>query len=293
MNCHQFHHHLLAWIEGDLDEATWISVSQHVESCEVCLSEAKRLQRLIETMRAIARCDGVPPIPQRLWQRLTPRRKLLPSFAAIFATACLAFLLGWHARSIASSNPTLQVKTSETNAVSAKREKGQNPEPKLSLNFAREMTNPSAKTLNLKDSQQNEQMFSGKLLPTPTSFQPSQLLKFNGATTLARGEKVLRNRLGINLDTEIDRSLSKQSDIEKGFASDELQIAENDEFATDFVWTFLPVEISQLTEQQPYRIFVQVTDPETQMVRTIKVDTTETHHIVAEWSEMSSGDVSK
>lgn len=294
MNCRQIHRHLLAWIEGGLDEATWLSVAQHLESCEKCQMETERLRRVIETLRVIANSDDISPIPQQLWRRLIPQSKRLPSFAAIFVTACLAFLIGWHARGIASSNQPLQVNAFETAAGNAKIEQGQNAKPKRNLNFGSELTKPSAKILNLKGSQRSEQMFSGRLFSVPTVFRRSQSLMLSGATALAWGEKVLSNRLGINFGAGIDKSLSSQFDLAKDSVSDKSQLAENDaEPVADFVLVFVPVETSQPTEPQPYRIFVQVTDSETQTVRTIKVDTTEPQHIVAEWSEISNSEISR
>lgn len=294
MNCRQIHRHLLAWIEGELDEATWLSVAQHLEGCEKCQMETERLRRVIETLRVIANSDDISPIPQRLWRKLIPQRKRLPSFAAIFVTACLAFLIGWHARGIASSNQSFQVNALGMANVSAKIEQGQSTKPKSNLNFRSNLENPSAKILNIKSPRRGKQMFSGRLFSVPTVFRRSQSLMLSGATALAWGEKVLSNRLGINFGAGIDKSLSSQFDLAKDSVSDKSQLAENDaEPVADFVLVFLPVETPQPTEPQPYRIFVQVTDSETQTVRTIKVDTTEPQHIVAEWSEISNSEISR
>ncbi len=51
------------------------------------------------------------------------------------------------------------------------------------------------------------------------------------------------------------------------------------------VWLTYPEPPTDLTNPTPYRIFVQVTDPNKQVIRTVHVDTTQPEKIVAEWSE--------
>jgi hypothetical protein len=45
------------------------------------------------------------------------------------------------------------------------------------------------------------------------------------------------------------------------------------------------VDAHQVADE-PYRIFVQVTDPQGQVVRTVLVDKSEPSHVVAEWHEI-------
>jgi anti-sigma factor RsiW len=47
MNCRDVRRNLLAWVEGELDEATWLAVTQHVESCEYCREEAEKWQQIV------------------------------------------------------------------------------------------------------------------------------------------------------------------------------------------------------------------------------------------------------
>ncbi|MCS7264334.1 MAG: zf-HC2 domain-containing protein [Armatimonadetes bacterium] len=282
MNCQQFHRHLLAWIEGELDEATWLSVAQHLENCERCQAEAQRLKQAILALKAIANSDEVPTIPQRLWQKLTPRRKRLPSFAAIFATAFIAFLVGWHARSIASSSQLLQVVTSEARNVNREIERRQNNLAQKQIALVGNLTLALGKPNNLVGSnRRNRASLLNRLSSVPTSFSRFSPLTLNGATALAF-EKFQPDRLCVN---SLERCLAFGGDSS---IADELQ-----EFGSDIqlddesVWFFVTVENQQPSEPQPYRIFVQVSDSQTQTVRTIKVDTTDPKNIVAEWSEVN------
>jgi len=72
---------------------------------------------------------------------------------------------------------------------------------------------------------------------------------------------------------------------------EEVPSDESADEATDEPIVLVPWSLALVWEQgvsqepQTYRIFVQVTDPQSKTVRAIKVDTTEHQSIVAEWSE--------
>ena len=72
---------------------------------------------------------------------------------------------------------------------------------------------------------------------------------------------------------------------------EEVPSDESADEATDEPIVLVPWSLALVWEQgvfqepQTYRIFVQVTDPQSQTVRAIKIDKTEHQNIVAEWSE--------
>ncbi len=283
MNCRQVHHCLLAWIEGDLDEASWLAVAQHLDRCEHCQKEAQKWQQLIAGLKAIANADSVPPIPQRLWQKLKPHRKRLPSLAAIFATACLAFLLGWHARSIALPHQPLQSDVGKAVRANARtvREQGNMHKGQRALSLS-----APAKVYHQESSRQKGEMSSGSFSPVPTSFRRSHSLTLNGATAMACGLSDANFRTNHSLH-------SSHWTLKSEPIANELQVSENDgELSAEFALVFVPIE-TLMPQPQPYRIFVQVIDPQTQTVRTVKVDKTEPQHVVAEWSEVSGSEMDK
>jgi hypothetical protein len=59
-----------------------------------------------------------------------------------------------------------------------------------------------------------------------------------------------------------------------------------DEFALDSAEAMGQGVDAHQVADEPYRIFVQVTDPQGQVVRTVLVDKSEPSHVVAEWHEI-------
>ncbi len=293
MTCRQVHRHLLAWLEGELDEATWLTMAQHVDTCERCQAEAQRWRQMMTMLRAVAHSDGVPPIPPRLWQQLTPRRKRLPSFVSVFVTACLAFLLGWHARSLALSVTPAQESAKET---------------KRSAITAQSVASQQRYSLSVpvrSGSWEREQQGA----ETPIAKQPfalaqaerqhSRPLTLNGATAVA-WDKGVRNQHAWQAMLHPSASRNERRPDE-GAGEEQLppqQLSEwqstedAGEVANAVLWLFVPLGATNAPEESlPYRIFVQVTDPQTQTVRTVQVDTTDPHHIVAEWQEWDTANV--
>ncbi len=296
MTCRQVHRHLLAWLEGELDEATWLTMAQHVDTCERCQAEAQRWRQMMTMLRAVAHSDGVPPIPPRLWQQLTPRRKRLPSFVSVFVTACLAFLLGWHARSLALSVTPAQESAKETkrSAIMAQRVASRQRYSLADIPLSVSMRGGS-----WEREQQGAE--------TPIAKQPfalaqaerqhSRPLTLNGATVAAWGDGV-RNRRAWRAALRSAPLLSEERSDEGAEQLlpqqvSEWQSAEDaGEVANAVLWLLVPLGATNAPEEpSPYRIFVQVTDPQTQTVRTVQVDTTDPHHIVAEWQEWDTANV--
>lgn len=297
MTCCQVHRHLLAWLEGELDEATWLAVAQHVDTCERCRAEAQRQRQLIATLRAVAHSDGVPSIPPRLWRQLAPQRKRLPSFVSVFVTACLAFVLGWHARSIASSITPLPqtTRSTERSAIVTQHLVSQR---RCSLaDIPLRAPRPSShRKCEWQD--QDAEMLTGKksLTPAPTALQRPQPLTLNGATASVWGERAgnwqawrANRRSPLPSPFQLDE---RRWRFDEGKGAERLcppvlsegQVFETDDEVVDaFAGLCAPTDTT--AEPSPYRIFVQVTDPQTQRVRTVRVDTTDPHHIVAEWQQ--------
>lgn len=262
MNCREVKKNLLAWLEGELDEATWLAITHHVESCEHCQSEARTLKKLFTTLHAIAQNDGFLPVPQRLKARLTKRRVRFTSLVSIFATACLAFLLGWHARGIASSPETAKAVNPQPQQKSVPHA----TRPDLSLqkvtpcvNFNR--TNPIAQT---KSSAPKPNLPSARDLT----------LAFKGATATAVG-----------VVSKSTHNLSTLTSLQEVIDPTKIADEQTEQAISDILWVLIPHRNLQHHEPTPYRIFVQVTDPQTQTIRTVKVDTTESGHVDAEWTE--------
>lgn len=264
MTCKDAQKQILAWLEGELDEGTWLTVTQHLENCPHCRAEAKQMQRLILMLSTIAKSDDVPPLPERLWQRLRPRRSLVPKVIAFFATACVAFLAGWQARGISLPHETPS--TSVTKIVEATDElltktKGiVKPGVSKSLALGLPTTHSKEKT-----------SFTPSPLPTRNEFNRHRLT-LTGATAIAVGWHEPPKNSSFNLLNEREQTEPLDDEL----------------FFVWLTWTELPTDTTDLTKPTnptPYRIFVQVTDPNEQVIRTIHVDTTQAEKIVAEWSE--------
>jgi hypothetical protein len=281
MNCRDVRRNLLAWVEGELDEATWLAVTQHVESCECCREEAEKWRQIVAAVRAVAKSDGIPPVPKRLIAQLQTQKVRLPSFVSVFITACLAFLLGWHARSIALSRTLNQTDSSlKATTISATK-----PKKECRLIDALLPINAKPSPIANRNGVSDDETFGERpsfLKRLPKSlFEPANRtshfhpLTLNGATAFAFGANDLSKR-----------RLFNRTSMREEVPSDESADEATDEPIVLVPWSFALVwEQGVSQEPQTYRIFVQVTDPQSQTVRAIKIDTTEHQNIVAEWSE--------
>ena len=277
MTCRQVRRQLLAWVEGELDESQWLSLVQHMEVCELCRAEAQRWQRLVATLRAIAQSDGIPPVPNRLWHRLRTPRRRLPAVVSLFVTACVAFLLGWGVRGIAMPSVPPQ------NTAVAGRGTGDEGREKARGQAGKWM---GVKGLGLSLwVVPSPSQLSTPLRVRPVTFasvnnfdrlSPSSLsrwhfdnpLALNGATATALGVGHKRPLCLLSLHSR--------------FAAD----FPTDEFALDSAEAMGQGVDAHQVADEPYRIFVQVTDPQGQVVRTVLVDKSEPSHVVAEWHEI-------
>ncbi len=277
MTCQQVRQNLLAWVEGELDESQWLKLAQHMETCERCRAEAQQLQRLISTLRAIARSDGISPVPPRLWHRLAERRRKLPAIVSLFVTACIAFLLGWGIRGIAMpSDPPKTVFVIGQGAKDEGRERAGMRACKgagvqalgLSL-WAETLPSQPSSPLRARSVSGSIGNDFDRLLPLP----PSRLrfespLALNGATAMA-------------LSTWRKRSFHLSS-LPLRFTAN----FPTEEFDLDNLGAVWQEEsVNPTADESGYRIFVQVTDLKEQVVRTVLVDRREPSHVVAEWSE--------
>ena len=277
MTCRQVRQNLLAWVEGEMDESQWLKLAQHIETCEHCQAEAQKWQRLIATLQAIARNDGVPPVPPKLWHQLAVRRRKLPVIVSLFVTACFAFLLGWSVRSIAvPSMPPQNAFVVERGMGDEEREKTGGQVGKrigvqglgLSLRVAPSSLQPSTPL------QVRPIIFSGvngfdRSSPSPISrWRLDKPLALNGATAMALGIGHKRPFCLLPLNSRFAASLPTD-----GFALDSAEA------------TGQGTDAYQVADEPPYRIFVQVTDLKEQVVRTVLLDRSEPNHVVAEWSE--------
>lgn len=281
MNCRDVRKSLISWVEGELDEATWLAVTQHVESCECCREEAEKWRQIVAAVRAVAKSDGIPPVPQRLIARLQTQKVRLPSFVSVFITACLAFLLGWHARSIALSHSLNQ------NNFSLKATMLSATKPRKEYRLIDVLSPLNAKPFpvaNRNDIGDGE-IFGGRPAylkqPSKSLFEPANrighfhTLALKGATAFAFGADDLSKCCSVNW-----------ASTREGMPYDESADEAIDEPIVLVPWSLALVWEQQFSQEpQTYRIFVQVTDPQNQTVRAIKVDTTEPQNIVAEWSE--------
>ncbi len=281
MNCRNVRKSLLAWVEGELDEATWLAVTQHVENCEHCWEEAEKWRQMVAVVRTVAKSDGIPPVPNRLIAQLQTQKVRLPSFVSVFITACLAFLLGWHARSIALSRLPDRTDLSlnaTTLSTTKPREKRWLTEALLSMNAK---PFPVANRNNVNDGEIFVRRPAHLRHLSKSPFEPANRvsrfrpLTLKGATVFAFGTNDSSKRCLFN-------QTSTRKELPSGGSDDE---------ATNEPIVFVPWSLALVWEQevsqepQTYRIFVQVTDPQNRMVRAIKVDTTKHQNIVAEWSE--------
>jgi hypothetical protein len=281
MNCRDVRRNLLAWVEGELDEVTWLAVTQHVESCECCREEAEKWRQIVAAVRAVAKSDGIPPVPKRLIAQLQTQKVRLPSFVSVFITACLAFLLGWHARSIALSRSPNQTNSSlKATTLSVTK-------PKKGCRLIDALLPINAKPFPVanRNGVSDGKTFGGRpsflKRPPKSLFEPANRtshfhpLTLNGATAFAFGANDLSKR-----------RLFNRTSMREEVPSDESADEATDEPIVLVPWSLALVwEQGVSQEPQTYRIFVQVTDPQSQTVRAIKVDTTEHQSIVAEWSE--------
>jgi hypothetical protein len=235
----------------------------------------------VAAVRAVAKSDGIPPVPKRLIAQLQTQKVRLPSFVSVFITACLAFLLGWHARSIALSR-TLNQTDSSLKATTLSVTK-----PKKGCRLIDALLPINAKPFPVanRNGVSDDETFGGRpsfLKRLPKSlFEPANRtshlhpLTLKGATAFAFGANDLSKRRLFN-------RTSMREEVPPDESADE---------ATDEPIVLVPWSLALVWEQgvsqepQTYRIFVQVTDPQSQTVRAIKIDTTEHQNIVAEWSE--------
>jgi len=281
MTCQQVRQNLLAWVEGEMDESQWLKLAQHMETCERCRAKAQQWQRLIATLRAIAQSDGIPPISPRLWHQLSVRRRKLPAIVSLFMTACVAFLLGWSVRGIAT--PSDPPKTTTVMGQGARDEgweragmqacKGAGVQA-LGLSLCAE-TLPSQPSSPLRVRSVSVSSGNDFNRSSPSSLSRLRLespLALNGATVLA-------------LSTWRKRSFHLSSlplRFNANFPTEEFDL---DNLRT--VWQ--EGSVNPATGESGYRIFVQVTDLKEQVVRTVLVDRREPSHVVAEWSEQRLG----
>ena len=281
MNCRNVRKSLLAWVEGELDEATWLAVTQHVENCERCWEEAEKWRQIVAAVRAIARSNGIPSVPQRLTARLQTQKVRLPSFISVFITACLAFLLGWHARSIALPRSPNQNNFSLKTTMFSETKPRKECQPIGALLSLNTKPFPVANQNYVSDGETfGRRLCSLKRLPGSLFEPANRIVRFHpltlkGATAFAFGADGLSKHCSVNLASLREEEPSNKS-------ADEAM----DEPIVLVPWSLASVWEQQVSQEpQTYRIFVQVTDPQNQTVRVIKVDTTEHQNIVAEWSE--------
>jgi len=286
MTCQQVRRNLLTWVEGEMDESQWLKLAQHLETCERCRAEAQQWQRLIATLRAIAQSDGIPPVPPRLWHRLTVRRRKLPAIVSLFMTACTAFLLGWSVRGIAMPSDPPKTTTVMGRGV---RDEGRE-----------RMGVQECKHASVQESKRTSERGFGLSLWTDTALpsQPSSPLhvRFVSVSTgddfdrlspspLSRmrfeSPLALNGATAIALNTWRERSFHPSSlplRFTVNFPTEEFDL---DNLGT--VWQ--EESINPAADASGYLIFVQVTDLKEQVVRTVLVDRREPSHVVAEWSE--------
>ena len=284
MNCRDVCRNLLAWVEGELDEVTWLAVTQHVESCECCREEAEKWRQIVAAVRTVAKSDDIPPVPKRLIAQLQTQKVRLPSFVSVFITACLAFLLGWHARSIALSRSPNQTDSSSKATISTTK-------PKKGCRLIDALLPINAKPFSVanrkgvSDGETFGERPSFLKRPQKSLFEPANRtshfhpLTLKGATAFAFGA-----------NDPSKRCLFNRTSMREEVPSDESADEMTDEPIVLVPWSLALVwEQGVSQEPQTYRIFVQVTDPQSQTVRAIKIDTTEHQSIVAEWSEQEFG----
>lgn len=272
MTCKDTQKQLLAWLEGELDEGTWLTVTQHLEACPHCRAEAEQMQRLILMLRTIAKSDGIPPMPERLWQRLKPRRSLVPKVIAFFATACIAFLAGWQARGISLPHEPPSAPVTRVTKLPDKplaNTKGI-VKPRVSKGLALGLPITYSKAA-----------VSSTLSHIPTRNEINRhRLTLTGATAIAVGWHEPPKHSPFILD---EQEQTEPIDNEPFFGW--LTWTEPLTDTTNLTSLTEATDLTQLTDSAPYRIFVQVTDPKEQIIRTVHVDTTQPEKIVAEWSE--------
>ncbi|MFA0740986.1 MAG: hypothetical protein DFNUSKGM_001094 [Candidatus Fervidibacter sacchari] len=286
MTCQQVRRNLLTWVEGEMDESQWLKLAQHLETCERCRAEVQQWQRLIATLRGIAQSDGIPPVPPRLWNRLTVRRRKLPAIVSLFMTACTAFLLGWSVRGIAMPSDPPKTTTVMGRGVrdegrermgvqeckhASVQESKRTSERGFGLSLWTDTALPSqpSSPLHVRFVSISSGNDFDRLSPSPLSrMRFESPLALNGATAMAFG---IQREHSLYLPSPNSR-----------FASNSTM----DEFALDNVGTTeWDEDAYQVADEPPYRIFVQVTDLKEQVVRTVLVDRREPSHVVAEWSE--------
>lgn len=270
MTCQQVRRQLLAWVEGELDESQWLSFVRHMETCELCRAEAQRWQRLVATLRAIAQSDGIPPVPNRLWSRLRTNRRRLPAAVSLFVTACVAFFLGWGVRGIATPlappkiSPVVRQGMDDGRREKARWQEGNHASTqRLGLSLFGEtplrvrLVIPSSVPKSVRPS---------PFTPSLPRYTPSLALR--GATSVAFDIGQAQSFVPLSLPP---RSLA---DLPTGeFALGNGEAVGQGEDASRFA-------------DEPFRIFVQVADPQGQVVRTVLIDRSEPNHVVAEWREI-------
>lgn len=282
MTCKDARKQLLAWLEGELDEATWLTITRHFETCPHCHDEAQRMQRLTLMLRAIAKSDGIPPVPERLWQRLTPRRLHVPKVVALFATACVAFLAGWQARGVSlpskPPSPSIANVTKASAMPLVKTPAIVKPSVHTNLALGLPIIHSKATVLPVP---------SNKPLPAQIWDEPNRPhLTLAGATAIAVGWHEPPKHCPFTFS---EKDQTKLPDNEPIF----IWLTWTEPFTdptnlTDLTDLTNPTNLTNPTDPNnptPYRIFVQVTDPKEQVIRTVHVDTTQPEKIVAEWRE--------
>ncbi|MFA0731815.1 MAG: hypothetical protein LKKZDAJK_001935 [Candidatus Fervidibacter sp.] len=277
MTCRQVRRQLLAWVEGELDESQWLSLVQHMEVCELCRAEAQRWQRLVAVLRAIAQSDGIPPVPNRLWHRLRTHRRRLPAAVSLFVTACVAFFLGWGVRGIAMPFvPPQNAAVAGRGTRDEGREKAGGQVGKgmgvqgLGLSLC-VVPSPSQRSTPLRVRPvtfAGANNFDRSSSPSFSHWRFDNPLALSGAAAMA---------LGVGHK----RPLCLPS-LHPCFAAD----LPTDEFALDSAGAMGQGVDAHQVADEPYRIFVQVTDAQGQVVRTVSVNKSEPSHVVAEWHEI-------
>ncbi len=277
MTCRQVRRQLLAWVEGELDESQWLSLVQHMEVCELCRAEAQRWQRLVATLRAIAQSDGVPPVPNRLWHRLRTHRRRLPVAVSLFVTACVAFFLGWGVRGIAMPSMPPQ------NAAVAGRGTRDEGREKVGGQGGKWM-GVQGLGLSLCVAPSPSQR-STPLRVRPVTFAGANNFDRSSSPSLSRWRfdtpLALSGAAAMALGVGHKRPLCLPS-LHPCFAAD----LPTDEIALDSAEAMGQGVDAHQVADEPYRIFVQVTDAQGQVVRTVLVDKSEPSHVVAEWHEI-------
>jgi anti-sigma factor (TIGR02949 family) len=91
--CEQVRERLSAWLDGELDAAERGEVAAHLEACPGCRAELAVLSRLDAALGTLT--SPLPPqLPEKVLERLRPRRRYWWQSLAMAASLVLGIALG-------------------------------------------------------------------------------------------------------------------------------------------------------------------------------------------------------